>query len=71
MFDPVSTYILIPDRSPRRVDAVTFRGFWQRQRLSRWRSRALMRQLAHDYWVARCCTAEESALVAEPLQAVA
>lgn len=70
MNSPASTYILVPDRPPRRMDAAVFRGYWQRQRLSRWRSRALMRQLAHDFWVARCCTVEEEALVAEPLQAV-
>jgi hypothetical protein len=70
MFAPVSTYILIPDRSPRRVDAAVFRGYWQRQRLARWRSRTLMRQLAHDFWVARCCTVEENALMAESLQAI-
>lgn len=48
-----TSYILVPDRVPCRADATVFRYYWQRQRLSRWCSRALMRQLAHDYWVAR------------------
>lgn len=66
----VSTYVLVPERPPRRVDAVVFRGYWQRQRLSRWRSRALMRQLAHDFWVARCCSTAEEALFTESVMAL-
>jgi len=52
------------------VDAIVFRDYWQRQRLSRWRSRALMRQLAHDFWVARCCSAVEEAFISESVMAL-
>lgn len=46
-------YKLFPNRVPRRTDAQLFRHYWQRQRRSHRPSRKFMRQLAHDYYVAK------------------
>lgn len=40
-------------RLPQRADATLFRTYWQRQRCCHRPSRKFMRELAHDYWLAR------------------
>lgn len=46
-------YRIVPHRPPRRADATLFRSYWRRQRSFHRPSREFMRDLAHDYWLAR------------------
>lgn len=46
-------YRIRPERPPQRADAHLFRAYWLRQRNFHRPSRKFMRDLAHDYWLAR------------------